>query len=446
MRDANTVLGALLDESGMSRQGLARRINAAGRASGNESHYDHTSVGRWLRGQRPRHPVPDLICDILGDRLNRVLSLADIGMDQSSEETSPVLPIQKFVDRSTAFWRADHLGRPETQSLIMLAGADAIKPVWEWESPESDGDISRAMGELVEPIDVQLLHDARQHFESMYRHVGGLATHTRAAGFLTQHAAPLLYGSYGGGVARDLHRATGGLAAIAGISSYDAGHLGAAQRYFHQALRLAKSSGDRAFGGYVLALMVNQALATGDFRQAVTFAEAALRTAGRSISPALAGDLRAMQAKAFAYLGDVTAARSAIRHAEAAATLIRAEDEPAETSYVQAGHVEGQVTEALITLGDLRPAESYATVALNTEAHPRGRVNRLATSATLALRAGEPDRAAAHALEMVDLSIGMESRRLTDRFAKLRVALAEYPTRITDQALERLDRSLSVLG
>ena len=32
----------------------------------------------------------------------------------------------------------------------------------------------------------------------------------------------------------------------------------AAQRYLHQALRFAKASGDRAFGAYIVALLVNQ--------------------------------------------------------------------------------------------------------------------------------------------------------------------------------------------
>ena len=67
---------------------------------------------------------------------------------------------------------------------------------------------------------------------------------------------------------------------------------------------------------YVIALLVNQSLFMREYRQAVAFAEAALRAAGRHITPALAADLYAMQAKAYAHLGDGTSALACIRRAE----------------------------------------------------------------------------------------------------------------------------------
>lgn len=118
---------------------------------------------------------------------------------------------------------------------------------------------------------------------------------------------------------QELHRAVGGLVAIAGICAYDSDAQGLAQRYFHQALRLAKASGDRAFGGYVIALLVNQSLFLGEHRQAVAFAEAGLRTAGTAISHALACDLHAMQAKAYGRMGDQAGAHRCLALAEAAA-------------------------------------------------------------------------------------------------------------------------------
>ncbi len=51
--------------------------------------------------------------------------------------------------------------------------------------------------------------------------------------------------------------------AVAGICAYDTDAHGLAQRYFHQALRLAKASGDRGLGAYVIALLVNQSLFAG---------------------------------------------------------------------------------------------------------------------------------------------------------------------------------------
>ena len=65
----NVLLDALLDEAGMSHAGLAAHVNQAGRARGLALRYEHTAVARWLKGQRPRGQVPDLICEVLGGRL-----------------------------------------------------------------------------------------------------------------------------------------------------------------------------------------------------------------------------------------------------------------------------------------------------------------------------------------------------------------------------------------
>jgi len=67
----NTLLDAILDEAGISHAGLAAHVNQAGRARGLALRYEHTAVARWLKGQRPRGQVPDLICEVLGGRLRR---------------------------------------------------------------------------------------------------------------------------------------------------------------------------------------------------------------------------------------------------------------------------------------------------------------------------------------------------------------------------------------
>ena len=241
-----------------------------------------------------------------------------------------------------------------------------------------------------------MLRAARAHYELMYRKAGGIATRARIVGFLNAETAPLLRGGYSDALGRQLHRATGGLVAVAGICAYDSDAHGLAQRYFHQALRLAKASGDRGLGAYVIALLVNQSLFMAEYRQAVAFAEAALRAAGRQITPALAADLYAMQAKAYAHLGDGGSALRCIRRAEAEAERIRPGYEPDETGYVQPGLVNVQVAEALLSLGDLPAAREHAAAAVDTPAHDRGRVHRLAMLSQIELRQGEADRAARH--------------------------------------------------
>jgi hypothetical protein len=442
--EPNTLLDALLDEAGMSHAGLATRINKAGHAVGKHLRYDHTAVARWLKGQRPRGRVPDLICQTLAERLQRPVSLDDIGMGAPGATQVPGVPLAGFVERATALWRSDQQQRPDVQSAPAVEGTAAIMPVWEWENPPDDLDISHAGNPRVGQTDVDMLRTARTHYEQMYRQAGGIATRARIVRFLNNETAPLLHGAYTDATGRQLYRAAGGLVAVAGICAYDSDAQGLAQRYLHHALRLAKASGDCAFGGYVIALLVNQTIFQREYRQAVAFAEAALRTAGPHMSPALATDLYAMQAKAYARMGDQGSAHRCMQFAETMAGRIRRAEEPAETGYVQPGLVEANFAETLMSLGDLQPARGYAQEAVDVQAHPRGRVHRLATLTNVDLRQGEAERAAATAVEMVQQAQGQESRRLRDRLRSVRENLTSNGGRATAEAAERIDETLRV--
>lgn len=443
--EPNTLLEALIDEAGVSRAGLAAHVNQAGRGRGLCLRYEHTAVARWVKGQRPRGQVPDLICEVLGNRLRRAVSLDDIGMaGHGGRPPAQGCSLTGFVERATALWRSDEQQRPHVVAAPAVTGTTAVMPVWEWENPPEDADVSRAGPTRVSMADIATLRAARAHYELMYRKAGGIATRSRIVGFLNAETAPLLRGGYSDAMGRQLHRATGGLVAVAGICAYDSDAHGLAQRYFHQALRLAKASGDRGLGGYVIALLVNQSLFLADYRQSVAFAEAALRAAGRDITPALAADLHAMQAKAYAHLGDGSSALKSIRRAESEAERIRPGQEPDETGYVQPGLVNVQVAEALLGLGDLPSAREHAAAAVRTPAHDRGRVHRLAMLTTIELRQGEADRAAVTAAEMAERARGMESQRLRDRMRSVREHLVASGSTDAERAAELIDGSLRV--
>ncbi|MFD9336017.1 transcriptional regulator [Streptomyces sp. NPDC060028] len=441
----NALLDSLLAEAGMSHAGLAAHVNQAGRGRGLALRYEHTAVTRWLKGQRPRGQVPDLICEVLGGRLRRSLSLDDIGFGVPGQPAGPhASPLSGFVDRAAALWRSDEQGRLQFLAAEAVTGTPAVIPVWEWENPPEDADVSREGPTAVGPEHIEILRAARAHYELMYRRAGGVATRARIVRFLGTETAPILRGSYSDGLGRQLHRATGSLVAVAGICAYDSDAHGLAQRYFHQALRLAKASGDRGLGAYVIALIVNQCLHLREYRQAVAFAEAALRSAGRHTTAALAADLYAMQAKAYAQLGDTTAALACIHKAEAAAERIRPGTEPDETGYVQPGLVNVQVAEALLSLGDLHAAHEQATAAVGTPAHDRGRVHRLAMLCEIQLRQGEADQAVAAAAEMAERAKGMESLRLRDRLRAVREQLLTSGCSGADETAELIDGALRV--
>jgi hypothetical protein len=442
MTEANILLDAWIERARLSRAGLAKRLNTLDPSL----RYDHASVARWIRDQAiPRDPVPELICRIIGDRVGTALSPADIDMVRGGvDRHTGSLP--RDIDRATALWRADQKGRVPSQ---VVSGSAAIAPVWEWEHPPDDADAFRVGHRRVDPEDVARLRRGRALYQEMYRRVGGVPVRPRIMAMLTEHAAPLLRAAYDNALGRELFQAVGGLCALAGVCAYDADQQPLAQRHLITALRLAKASGDRALGAYVVAVMANQALYLEESRLVVQYTQAALRAASTVLTPALVADLHALAGKAYARMGDAPASGEHLRQAEAVAAKIDIGGGPAEVSYVQPGLVETQVAEALRRLGDLVAAQTYAEESVRTSVatHLRGQVHRHAGLSLILTARGDLDRSVHTASEMLDRVSGMESGRLHDRVAQVVAALRSHSAdQVVAEFLDRAHTHLQLRG
>lgn len=433
MPEANLLLDALIDEAGMSYAGLASRLNR-----GRTTRYDHASVRRWIRDNAiPRGGTPELLCRVLSGAVGRPLTLADIGMDTAHHGDLSDTPLQTAIDQAAALWRGDHVKSDAVEHTRMLAGSAAVAPAFAWENPPDDIDVSHRGPLAVGTGDVARVRATRDRYEQMYRRVGGIPVRPRIVAYLNDQVGPLIRGSYDDRTGRELIRATGGLIALAGVSAYDADRQALAQRYLLHALRLAKASGHRGFGGYCLALLANQAMYRGDYRRVLQYAQTALRGAHGHLSPGLAVDLHTLQAKAYARIGDT---RGSHRHMTQAESIqIRPENEPPETGYVQPGLVETQHADVLRRLGDLTAAQTYAeeSVRASEGTHLRGQAHRLATLAQVQGERGNAEEAAATGQQMLDRTEGMESGRIHDRVTGLARALAPYDTREVREFRER---------
>ncbi|MEV4636407.1 hypothetical protein AB0J80_03550 [Actinoplanes sp. NPDC049548] len=444
MAESNLLLAALIEQAGLSHAGLAAKINDA--AGNCRLRYDHASVARWIRDHAiPRDPAPELICAILGDRLGRDVTLADIGMHQVAAGDRPPT-LRQATERAAAVWHGDARGRDPGSVLV---GPPAISPVWEWENPPEDPDVSHDGHRKADPADVIYLQQVRTHYQEMYRRVGGAPVRARLLATLNEQAAPLLRGTYDNELGRRIYRAAGGLAALAGICAYDADQQPLAQRHLFAALRLAKASQDREFGAYVIAVLANQALYLEENRLVVQYAESALRRTGSRLAPALATDLYALMSKAYARMGDTAACHHTLRRCERSAASVSAGNGPPEASYVLPGLVETQAAEALRRLGDLRAAQTYAeeSVRTATATHLRGQVHRYAGLALVLTANGDLDRSAHAASQMLDRAVGMESGRVRDRVNTVIQALRPFRTQPDIAAvLERADDQARVRG
>src|ERR1035438_10096161 len=81
-KEENLRLRSLLDEAAMSNKGLARRVVDLAAIQGLAGvRCDHTSVLRWLAGEQPRPPVPELVAVVLSNALGRKIPETELGMD-----------------------------------------------------------------------------------------------------------------------------------------------------------------------------------------------------------------------------------------------------------------------------------------------------------------------------------------------------------------------------
>lgn len=339
----------------------------------------------------------------------------------------------------TRFARMQRLSLPDLQvsssTNLHVPSAPEFAAVGPGVTTTADSDPVALVGRLTE---------ARAHFEQMYRNVGGAVTRARIDPFLAKQMLPVFASATDGdGVAT--RRAIGGLVALAGVCAYDSEDWVSADSHFAQALTIAKTSNDNDFYAYVLALTVNQALALEDYKRAESLTTAALQSSARLAPAPLSVDLQVMRAKALASMGDTSEAMAVIQKLETAVDKLPVDNEMVEASYVQGGHLHAGLAEALMSLGDLGAAQRFGEQSLNSDGHARGRVNRLASMAAIEVARGEIERASFLACEMVDKARGMESRRLIRRFMKLRESLADKPTVVSRDAIDRINRAITLI-
>ncbi|QHA06824.1 hypothetical protein GQF42_29180 [Streptomyces broussonetiae] len=339
MADQNGKLAALMEESGFSHKALARAVVAAAARAGKDIKCDHTYVSRWLKGAIPRGDLPHYVADALSRKVARSLTLDDIGMGAAS--TAAVQPDVglDFTDRPddaaktvADLWRAD-LAESE---LLVKAKPDSV--AWHEASVRflvapPDAQLTRSGTRAVGLADVEMLRSTADMFARLDGQFGGGHARRALIQYLHSDVRPMLDGQYSDDVGRRLHNAVAEALLIAGWMTYDSGIHGAAQRYFIQALRMAQAAGDRLLGSSILSAMSHQATFVGNYREAATLARAASMGPAASLTPTLAAQFRAMEARALARLGDARGCDLALAEAERQLSLRTPDSDPPWIAY-----------------------------------------------------------------------------------------------------------------
>lgn len=105
----------------MSRGEFARRIRAKAVTWG-QPHIapDVTGVRRWIKGEKPRHPIPEILAGVFSDHFGYRVTTYDLGLGDSTTADDALMYNSSYTD--TVEVVAD-LGRADVDRRAFLAAA-----------------------------------------------------------------------------------------------------------------------------------------------------------------------------------------------------------------------------------------------------------------------------------------------------------------------------------
>ncbi len=318
-REANSRLRDAMFANGIETRALARKVGV-----------DPKSVERWMtRGVIPRAGHRHLASKILN------------------------CPESELWPETTRVYSADSASRelevPSENASILDSGCLPRR--------------------RVTAADIEVIEDFTQTFRRLDNKFGGGHAHGLAAHYLNSNVLPILReGSCTDEVGRRLFGAAAQLAHLIGWTAYDTENHGSAELYFRNALEFSAAVGDVAFGGEILAAKSHHAIHLHRPKEALQLARASANAANAAAIPALRAEACALEANAYAVLGDKRACVSSLDRAEIAFDLIRTEDTPDWLHYLDECYLAARFAHCFRDLEDWSHAREFASRAAGLNA------------------------------------------------------------------------------
>ncbi|OEJ24800.1 hypothetical protein BGM19_26525 [Streptomyces agglomeratus] len=327
----NEQLGSWFVRSGWSKGELARQVNRRARQMG--AHHistDTSRVRRWLDGEQPREPIPRILSELFSERFGSVVAIEDLGLRSAHQSPSvsgvdlpwagpqTVALLSEFSRSDLMLARRGFLGT----SLALAAGPALIEPMQRWLVPSPPGEpgrqepagSSRRPSRLSRP-ELDLLESTTMMFRQWDAQCGGGLRRKAVVGQLHE-VTDLLQEPQPQATSKRLFKCAAELAELAGWMSYDVGLQPTAQKYFVLALHAAKEAGDKPFGSYVLSSMSRQMIHLGRPDDALELIHLAQYGSRDCATPRTQAMLYAMEARAYANIGQPSKCKRAVRMAE----------------------------------------------------------------------------------------------------------------------------------
>ncbi len=401
----------------MSNKGLARRVVDLAKARGvPQVRCDHTSVLRWLAGEHPRPPVPELIAKVLSDALGRPVLEIELGMTPSDLPADLGLQLPtgwtETVAISTALWRADVQRRRFLVNAAFTAVAIPASAL-RWLTSPPAGAPAGSGSLRVGRADIEAIREVTLSYRELDNRLGGGRLRAVILSYLDEHVSHLLInGSYQAATGRQLAAACGELSQLAGWVAYDSGEHGIAQRYLTQALAYARHAGDHALGAEILAAQAHQALYLSRPGEAIDLARAAQAAALKHGSATLLTECLVMEAHGHAAGNDARACGATLAAAERTFDRATQEDDPAWLVYFDEAYLAARMAQCFRDLGEASHAARYARRSLDMDGrYVRGRAFNLSLLAAAHAAQDEPERACIVGRQALDLTVCLTSAR-----------------------------------
>ncbi|MFC5216203.1 tetratricopeptide repeat protein [Streptomyces coerulescens] len=443
----NELLMSWFVRSGWSKGELARQVNRRARQLGaNHISTDTSRVRRWLDGENPREPIPRILSELFSERFGCVVSVEDLGLRaprQSPSVSGVDLPwtgpqtvalLSEFSRSDLMLARRGFLG----SSLALSAGPALIEPMQRWLVPAPPAPYhepravpsSRARGRLSKP-ELDLLESTTVMFRQWDAQCGGGLRRKAVVGQLHE-VTDLLQEPQPESTTRKLFKVAAELAELAGWMSYDVGLQPTAQKYFVLALHAAKEAGDRPLGSYVLSSMSRQMIHLGRPDDALELIHLAQYGSRDCASPRTQSMLYAMEARAYANMGQPGKCKRAVRMAEDTFAESDEWDEPDPDwiRFFSEAELYGENSHSFRDLAYVAGrSPTYASLAepLMQQAvdlfakdgeHQRSYALNLIGLATVHLLRQEPEQSAVHAERAMAIAKKVRSERVNTRIRK----------------------------
>ncbi|NUP51029.1 MAG: hypothetical protein HOW97_27505 [Catenulispora sp.] len=461
----NELLNSWFQRSGWSKGELARLVNKRARQLG-AAHVstDTSRVRRWLDGEHPRDPAPRILVELFSERFGTVITHAELGL---REPAAP--PATSGVDLPWAGRRSIELLGDFARSDLMLnrrgflgtslslsAGPSLIEPMKRWLSPVPDQHPTngRTPGRITAE-EMDLLEETIRLFRGWDAQCGGGLRRMAVVGQLHE-VTELLRDSYPQALAERLFRTASELALLAGWMAYDIGMQPSAQRYFVLALHAAREAGDTPLGAHVLATMARQMIHINRAQDALELVHLAQYGSHGTATPRVQSMLAALEARAYANLGDADNCRRAVAAAE---DLFPGEPKTGEgadphwAAFFTEAELNGENGHSFRDLAYRYPQlteqaaksiDRAVDLFSGDDFHMRSRALNVIGMATVRLQQREPEAAVGFVYTGVELVRRLRSKRVEDR---LRTTVGNLYARYPDvrAVREAHDRAWAVL-